>query len=76
MRDRADAGPALPDIAVPTLVIVGSDDTLTPPDLARSLASRIPRSRLEVIDGAGHLSNLEQPEAFNVVLRSFLASLE
>ncbi len=65
---------SLPDIRVPTLVIVGDQDT---PFLAPSeyMAKKIPGARLEVIAGAGHSSNLDQPEAFNRVLGDFLASL-
>jgi pimeloyl-ACP methyl ester carboxylesterase len=75
MRDRPDAGPSLADIRVPTLVLVGGDDVLTPPALAESLVARIPGARLEVIDGAGHLSNLERPLRFNAALRGFLDGL-
>ena len=72
LRDRPDAGPALGAIAVPTLVLVGSDDALTPPSMAEKLARGIPGARLVTIEGAGHLSNLERPEAFNAALRYFL----
>jgi pimeloyl-ACP methyl ester carboxylesterase len=65
---------SLPSIRVPTLVIVGDRDE---PFLApcRYIASKIPGARLEVIAGAGHSSNLDQPEAFNAVLSDFLRSL-
>jgi pimeloyl-ACP methyl ester carboxylesterase len=64
----------LPSIGVPTLVIVGDQDT---PFLApcQYMAKKIPGARLEVIAGAGHSSNLDQPEVFNRVLRDFLDSL-
>ena len=64
----------LPSIRVPTLVIVGDRDE---PFLApcRYIASKIPGARLEVIEGAGHSSNLDQPEAFNRVLGDFLRGL-
>ena len=75
LRDRPDAGPALGSITVPTLVLVGRDDALTPPAMAESLARGIPGARLVVLDGAGHLSNLEQPEAFNSALREFLETI-
>jgi len=74
LRDRPDANPGLGAIAAPTLVLVGRDDMLTPPAKSEEMASRIPNARLVVIDGAGHLSNLEQPAAFNAALRSFLQS--
>jgi 3-oxoadipate enol-lactonase len=75
LRDRPDATPGLKDVKVPALVIVGQDDTLTPPDVARKLANGLPRARLAVIDKAGHLANAEQPGAFNDVLMAFLAGV-
>lgn len=75
LRDRPDAKPYLARIRVPTLVLVGSEDVLTPPASAEALAASIPEARLEVIPGAGHLSNLEQPDLFNASLLSFLGSL-
>jgi len=72
LRDRPDATPWLRDIRVPTLVIVGSDDGLTPPGVAQALVDRIPDTRLATLSGAGHLSNLEQPELFNLALCGFL----
>lgn len=62
-------------IRVPTLVIVGDEDTLTPPAIARDMAAAIPGARLVVIERAGHLSNIEQPAAFNAVLLDFLRSV-
>jgi 3-oxoadipate enol-lactonase len=73
MRDRPDAVPVLATIAVPTLVVVGRDDELTPPARAEAMASSIRGARLVILDGAGHLSNLEQRIAFNQALRDFLA---
>jgi pimeloyl-ACP methyl ester carboxylesterase len=65
-----------PDVvALPSLVIVGRDDALTPPAMAESLAAKIRGARFEIIPLAGHLSNLEQPEGFNRAVRSFLDSL-
>jgi pimeloyl-ACP methyl ester carboxylesterase len=75
LRDRPDASPWLAKISVPTLVVVGSDDALTPPVMARSLVSGLRSGRLAAVNGAGHLANLEQPEAFNAAVRSFLQSL-
>ena len=64
----------LPSIRVPTLIIVGDQDQpfLVP---CEYMAKKIPGARLEVIVGAGHSSNLDQPEAFNRVLRDFLDGL-
>ena len=66
-RDRAR------QIRVPTLVICGAEDKVTQPGLSRELASMIPDARLETIPGAGHISNLERPAAFNAALDEFIA---
>lgn len=73
MRDRPDSGPSLESITVPTLVVVGEQDALTPPSLAETLAVRIRDARLVRIAGAGHLTNLEKPAEFNAAVREFLA---
>jgi 3-oxoadipate enol-lactonase len=75
MAERADATPLLSGLSVPTQIIVGSDDEVTPPAEARTLARAIPAASLVVIDDAGHLPNLERPAEFNRALASFLASL-
>jgi len=62
----------LESIAVPTHVVVGDEDTLTPPAMSREIARRIPEARLTIIEGAGHLSNIEQSEAFNRAVLDFL----
>jgi len=62
----------LETIAVPTHVVVGDQDTLTPPAMSRELARRIHGARLTIIEDAGHLSNIEQPEAFNRAVLDFL----
>ena len=72
MRTRGDATPWLGRIAVPTLVVVGEDDNLTPVAAATTLAEGIPGAELVVIDGAGHLSNLESPHEFTTALERFL----
>lgn len=59
-------------IQVPTLVIVGADDRSRPPHEARQMAEAIPGARLEVIEEAGHVSNLEQPERVTALLQAFL----
>ena len=50
---------------MPTLIVVGDEDTLTTPAVSREMQRRIPGARMTVIERAGHLSNIEQPEAFN-----------
>jgi pimeloyl-ACP methyl ester carboxylesterase len=72
MAERRDSTYILAGIDFPTLIIVGAEDTLTPVSEAESLRDGIRGARLEVIDGAGHLSNLEQPEKFNSVLIDFI----
>jgi 3-oxoadipate enol-lactonase len=74
MAQRADSTELLAGIACPALVIVGEQDTLTPPSVAQEYASQIPGAQLVVIQHAGHLSNLEQPEAFVQAVRGFLES--
>ncbi len=59
-------------IATPTQVIVGADDRLTPPSISEQMAAALPDARLAVLEHAGHLSNLERPEAFDTVLVAFL----
>jgi pimeloyl-ACP methyl ester carboxylesterase len=76
MLGRVDSTPTLPTIDVPTLVIVGAEDVLTPVSEAEILRDAIRGSRLEVIEQAGHVSNLERPAAFNHVLSEFLAALD
>jgi 3-oxoadipate enol-lactonase len=75
LRDRPDATGGLGVIRVPTLVIVGAEDILTPPSAAEAMVAAIPTSRYAKIAAAGHLSSLEQPEMFNAVVGSFLSSL-
>jgi pimeloyl-ACP methyl ester carboxylesterase len=70
---RPDNRTFLPSIRCPTLVLVGREDALTPPDLAREIADGIPGAKLEIIPDCGHLSTLERPEAVNRVLRTWLA---
>jgi pimeloyl-ACP methyl ester carboxylesterase len=75
LRTRPDATPSLPGIDVPTLIVVGDEDVLTPVKESRAMQLAIAGSRLEVIAGAGHVSNVERPAAFNHVLSEFLVSL-
>ena len=73
LRDRPDAGPGLDQLSVPVLVIVGEHDAVTPPTLASAMAGRVYGSEQVTIPNAGHLSNLENPEAFNAAVARFLA---
>ena len=60
-------------IAVPSLILCGREDRITPPALSAALAALIPGARLAFLDGAGHLPNLEQPAAFNTALDDVFA---
>ena len=75
LKGRPDSTDLLPTIEVPTLVMVGEHDAITPGDAARRLVDGIPGARLVTIPAAGHLSNLEAPEAFNGALAEFLGRL-
>jgi pimeloyl-ACP methyl ester carboxylesterase len=72
MRDRPDRTQLLPALRMPSLIVVGKDDTVTPPSEARAMAQAIPGSRFVEIADAGHLSMLEQPDAFVAALQAFL----
>lgn len=72
MALRPDSTPSLPDIACPTLVMVGDQDALTPLADARILFERIPHADLEIIEDAGHLSNLERPDLVTDRMATFL----
>jgi pimeloyl-ACP methyl ester carboxylesterase len=72
---RADSFPTLREVRVPTLVVCGAEDVITPVAESEAIERAIPGSRLEVIPRAGHLSNLESPDAYNEVLMDFLAHL-
>jgi 3-oxoadipate enol-lactonase len=69
-RERTQA------IRVPTLIIVGDQDLVTPVDLSNELVDLISDARMRVIAGAGHLTNLEKPEEFNGAVDSFLSGIE
>lgn len=75
MMGRPDSTATLATIDVPTLIVVGEEDTLTPVKESRAMHERIAGSTLEVIAHAGHLSSLEKPAAFNHVLTEFLVAL-
>jgi pimeloyl-ACP methyl ester carboxylesterase len=72
LGQRADSFSTLPTINVPTLVVVGEHDVLTPPEDSRQIAEAVPNARLVTIDQAGHMSNLENPDAINTALIDFL----
>jgi 3-oxoadipate enol-lactonase len=72
MRDRPDSTPDLAALDVPVLILHGQEDQLIPLAEAEAMAAALPRAKLVVVPGAGHLPNLEQPEIFNDAVREFL----
>src|SRR5262245_40829007 len=72
LMSRPDSTPLLGSLHMPTLIIVGEEDTITPPSSAEAMHNRIAGATLVRIAGAGHLSNLEQPNDFNAALARFL----
>jgi pimeloyl-ACP methyl ester carboxylesterase len=75
MASRSATTDVLASIAVPTLVVTGEEDAVTGPEVGRDLAAAIPGARFLLIEEAGHLVNLEQPEIVNEALLDFLAPL-
>ncbi|MGH9163378.1 MAG: alpha/beta fold hydrolase [Vicinamibacteraceae bacterium] len=76
LKTRPDSRPLLPTLTCPTLIIVGDEDLVTPPAMSQDMACALRGSAVHVIAGAGHLSSLEQPEAFGRSLNQFLQRLE
>ena len=75
LRDRLDATDVVRGFTGPLWVAVGDDDPFLPLDEAREIVAQAPDGRLEVFEGAGHFTNLEQPERFNELLREFLRAV-
>src|SRR5215207_2207170 len=71
---RPDSLELLPSIDVPTLIVVGEHDQLTPPSDSERMLRALPNARLVTIDQAGHMSNLENPEAVNAAVLEFVYS--
>ena len=74
MAGRPDSTPVLPSIEVPTLIVVGTEDTITPPADAERMAAAIPDAKLVKIAGAAHMSNFEKADEFNEAVRGFVDS--
>jgi 3-oxoadipate enol-lactonase len=72
MARRDDSVRLVKKLAVPLLAITGAQDALIAPEESERMASAAPQGRLEIIEGAGHLSNLEAPDRFNAAVRTFL----
>lgn len=69
---RASSLEVLPSIDVPTSIVVGAEDAITPPAMSETMAAAIPGATLEVIPHAGHLSNLDAPDAFDRAMRDLV----
>ena len=63
-------------IDVPTLVVCGTEDKVTPPSLSQALTDLVPGARYEAIEGAGHISNFEEPDAFNRLVGGFICAVD
>lgn len=74
IRDRPDSTEAVTS-GIPLLVVAGDHDPLVTPEIAYGLAGAAPNARAEVLEGCGHLPNMERPDEFNRILTSFLATL-
>ena len=72
MAGRTDTTHYLQNISIPTLVICGEEDKLTPPDVMKSMSDKIKKSRFVTIEGAGHISPVEAPKKFNEEIEKFL----
>jgi len=74
MAERPDSTPDLATIDVPTLVVTSTADRLIAPEVSAEMCGQIPGARLETLEGVGHLSSLEAPEAFTALLLEHLAA--
>jgi pimeloyl-ACP methyl ester carboxylesterase len=76
LKERPDSTPTLAEIHIPTLLLPGAEDQIIPSQEAQAMHTAIRDSILEVIPAAGHLPNLENPEAFNATVRRFITNLK
>ena len=76
LASRTDTTASLSKILVPTLILVGDQDVLTPVSASEEMHQRIPGSEMRVIQNAAHLSNLENAKAFNGHMTEFLSKIE
>jgi pimeloyl-ACP methyl ester carboxylesterase len=72
MAGRTDTTPYLQNISIPTLVICGEKDKLTPPDVMKSMSDKIRNSKFVTVEGAGHLSPVEAPTIVNAEIEKFI----
>jgi len=72
MLSRRDTTKSLKDIGIPTLIIVGKKDALTPPEVMKEMKQKINKSKFQVVPKAGHMAPLENPEFVNEKIEEFL----
>jgi pimeloyl-ACP methyl ester carboxylesterase len=75
MARRRDQSDLLATLSMPTLILVGAEDAITPPSVAVSMQSHMPHAMLVQIVSSGHMTLIEQPDAVNAALRAFLATV-
>ncbi len=75
IMQRRDHRATLPEITIPTLVLVGDEDELTPPALSQEISEAVPGATLGIIPACGHLSTMERPEAVNRALTSWIKTV-
>ena len=73
MAGRTDTTESLVNISIPTLVICGSDDKLSPPTLMKPISEKIPHSKFVLIEEAGHMTPIEKPDEVNSAIKNFLS---
>lgn len=76
MAARPDSTETLARVNRPTLIVVGEEDRLTPPEAARQMQAALAAAELEIVPGAGHMTPVEQPQRFVALLQQFLDDLE
>lgn len=76
LAQRTETCSVLGEIKVPTLILCGEEDIITPPEKSRYMQQHIRHSEFHLIRSAGHMSNMEQPQAFNKHLLDFMAKLD
>ncbi len=72
MAGRTDTTPFLQNISIPTLVICGEEDKLTPPEIMKTMADKISNSEFIIVNGAGHMTPIESAIIFNQIIIDFL----
>ena len=73
MAGRTDTTESLSKINLPTLLICGSEDKLSPPNVMKPMAEKIPSSKFDLIENAGHMTPIENPREFSRIVKEFLS---